>query len=115
MNNPFPNGIRFNETYSAQCGRMLSNRLNLKGKGSEKLANGLSSFFLNLQKLIIVQKMKGWEDLALKDRTNCIMSVMAIYHFTIDSSEHYDSLPLWIRNDVVTAVEYIRECHKQLK
>jgi len=103
MNNPFPDGIQFNETFSTHRGRWLANRLYLSGTGSETLANNVSSFFWNLSAAITVEKMNEWKG----NTSNPYLKGCLLIHSSIIKSELYNRLPQWVRADLVKAVQFL--------
>lgn len=103
MNDPFPNGIPFNERFSTNRGRRLANRLYLSGKGSETLANNVSAFFWNLCAAITVEKMNEWKG----KNGNTYAHGCLFIHKDIISSELYYNLPQWVREDVNKAVKFL--------
>lgn len=104
MNNPFPDGIRFNETFSTNRGRWLANRLYLSGKGSETLANNVSGFFWNLSAAITVDKMNQWKG----TKGNTYATACLYIHKDIISSDLYYNLPQWVRQDLDKAVQFLK-------
>lgn len=57
-----PQGVQqFINTYSTMRGQRLANRLGLAGKGSQRLANAVSSFVWNAQALKYCNGNKAWE------------------------------------------------------
>ena len=104
MNDPFPSGIPFNERFSTNRGRWLANRLYLSGKGSETLANNVSAFFWNLSAAITVEKMNKWKG----TKGNTYAHGCLLIHEDIISSELYNNLPQWVREDVDKAVQFLK-------
>lgn len=104
MNDPFPNGIPFNQHFSTNRGRWLANRLYLSGKGSETLANNVSAFFWNLSAAITAEKMNEWKG----TKGNTYVHGCLLIHKDIISSELYYNLPQWVRWDVDKAVQFLR-------
>jgi hypothetical protein len=104
MNNPFPDGIPFTEHFSTNRGRVLANRLNLKGAGSEKMANSVSGFFWNLQAAITldgVNQMKG-------KTGNCYVDICMLIHKELIKFHQYNNLPEWVRGDVDKSLTFLK-------
>ena len=77
-------------------GRSLANRLNLKGIGSQKLADNVSSFFWNLQASMISN-----------NKDNCYAKGCLIIHEDIIKSELYNNLPTWVKRDIVKSFQFL--------
>jgi hypothetical protein len=99
MNPPFSANeeIPFLRHFSTMTGRSLANRLNLKGNGSQKLADNVSSFFWNLQAAI-----------TCKIKNNCYIKGYLIIHEDIIKSEQYNNLPQWVRRDLVKSLQFLQ-------
>ena len=97
--------ISFIHYYSTRRGRYVANRLNLSGKGSEKIAGNLSGFFWNLQAANTVQSMNEWKGL---NSSNCYANICLIIYNDIKENPQYNYLPEWVINDVETAIRYLK-------
>jgi hypothetical protein len=96
---PFPvnEQIPFLRHFSTMTGRRLANRLNLKGSGSQKLADNVSSFFWNMQAAMIC-----------KVKDNCYIKGCLIIHEDIIKSEQYNNLPTWVKRDIVKSFQFLK-------
>jgi hypothetical protein len=97
--------IRFIHYYSPRRGRYVANRLNLSGRGSEKIADNLSGFFWNLQAANTVQSMNEWKR---SNGSNCYANICLIIYNDIKENPQYNYLPEWVINDVETAIRYLK-------
>ena len=80
------NPDQFLETYGTQTGRWLANRLNLKGAGSQKLANLISCYAWNhraAECLAGVYEMKG------KDKNNAYADYCKLLREDIENHPLY--------------------------
>lgn len=82
-------------------GRRLANRLNLKGTGSQKLADNVSSFFWNLRPAITLSEKNG-------PKSNCYSKGCLVIHENIIKSEQYNNLPQWVRRDLVKSLQFLQ-------
>jgi len=98
---PFQDKVPFLEHYGTRRNRWLANRLGLKGKGSERLANAVSSFFWNYTAAVTCDKL-----------ANSVYSYAYGCKLTYDfivSLDNFDSLPFWVRADLKSAMRGLNE------
>lgn len=84
--------LPFNETFGTQRGRWLSNRLRLSGKGAEKFADSVSSYFWNLQAGLTGRKRNG--------NDNSYLAYCRAARREIVGHPMYTRLPKWVREQV---------------
>ena len=90
--------IPFLRHFGTRRGRYLANRLNLKGKNSEKLANCVSGYFWNLQAAITVHKVM--EIKGNMDKKNTYIHICKIIYQDIISYPNYNNLPDWVKGHI---------------
>lgn len=102
MENPFPNGIPFLDTFGTRRGRWLANRLGLSGKDSETIAGDVSAFFWNLRAAIAYEAIKK-----CPTEGNLYAKVCKSILGDIVKRSGRTSLPAWVRHDLDLSAKFL--------
>ena len=97
--------IRFLRHFSTSRGRYVSNRLYLKGKGSEEISNRLSSYFWNFQGGLTLKKIN---EMKVNKSPNVYFTFCKGEYEYIINHPQYNYLPQWVKNDLTTVNNFLK-------
>ena len=98
---PFKAKVPFLEYFGTRNGRWLANRLGLKGKGSERLANAVSSFFWNYTAAVTCERMGN--------NVHGYAYACKLTYDQVVTLDGFNSLPFWVRADLKAAMRGLNE------
>lgn len=76
----------------------------MKGAGSVKLSEMVSSYFWNLQAAIAVERVN---EMKANKTANVYATACRSYHKQIAENPLYENLPLWVQQDIKKGYDFV--------